>query len=137
MKITFIKLLNGTFKPAYDSDYESAKKIKLGEPYEFDYKKPRNYLFHKKFFALLNMVFENQERFDNIDVLREELTIAAGFYEIRIGLDGIERKKAKSISFANMDDLEFSELYNRIIDAIVKHFRFEREDILENIEQYF
>jgi len=58
MKITLIKQLNNTFKIAYDSDYETTKKIKVGEPYEFEFKNVRNLKFHKKFFALMNMVFQ-------------------------------------------------------------------------------
>lgn len=137
MEITLIKTLSGSFKPAYDSDYEKAKKIALNEPFVFTYKKPRNYLFHKKFFGLLNMVFENQEQYSNLDHLRNDLIIEAGFYEIRHGLHGEELKEAKSISFASMDEIEFSELYNRVIDVIVKYFKFEKVDILANIEQYF
>jgi len=36
-----------------------------------------------------------------------------------------------------MDDNEFSELYNRIIDVIVKWLGIDKQDILDNIEQYF
>ena len=137
MEITLIKTLSGSFKPAYDSDYDKAKKIALNEPFVFTYKKPRNYLFHKKFFGLLNMVFENQEQYSNLDHLRHDLIIEAGFYEIRYGLHGEELKEAKSISFSSMDEVDFSELYNRVIDVIVKYFKFEKEDVLENIEKYF
>ena len=41
MKINLIKTLNGSFKPAYDSDLENAKKIALNEPIEFNYTKKR------------------------------------------------------------------------------------------------
>ena len=136
MEITLIKTLSG-FKACYDSDSEKAKKIPLNEPFVVTYTKKRNIKFHRKFFALVNMVFENQERYSNLDHLRNDLTIEAGFYEVRYGLHGEELKEAKSISFSSMDEIEFSELYNRVIDVIVKYFKFEKEDILSNIEQYF
>lgn len=137
MKITLIKQLNNSFKIAYDSDYETAKKIKVGEPYEFEFKNIRNAKFHRKFFALLNMVFQNQEIYQNIDHLRKDLTIAAGFYEVRSNLDGEEIKEPKSISFANMDNDQFSEFYNAVIDVIVQYFNFDKQDILDNIEQFY
>ncbi len=137
MKITLIKKLNGNFIPAYDSDYENAKKITINEPFEYEYKKPRNYKFHKKFFALLNLVYDNQERYVNIEHLRHDLIIEAGYYEIRYNFQGVEVYVPKSISFSKMDEIEFNELYSKCIDVIIEYFNFNKQDIIDNIEQYF
>ena len=137
MKITLVKQLNGQFKLAYDSDFEQAKKIKVGEFYEFSYSKPRNYLFHKKFFALVELVYQNQEAYSNKDDLREDLTIDAGFYRVTTNLQGNEVKKAQSISFAQMDEIEFNEFYNRFIDAVVRWLKIDKQDLIDNITQYF
>lgn len=136
MEITLIKTLSG-FKTCYDSDYEKAKKIHLNEPFVITYTKKRNIKFHRKFFALINLVYSNQERYNNIDHLRKDLTIASGFYETRYGLHGEEITEAKSISFANMTEDEFSDLYSAFIDTIVKYFKFDKYDIEEQIEMYF
>lgn len=137
MKISLVKTLSGVFKLAFDSDFENAKKIPINEPFEIEYKKRRNYKFHKKFFALINMVYQNQERYNNIDELREHLTIASGYFNVSYDLDGVEQKKVKSISFASMDEIEFNEFYNAVIDTIIKYFHFDKQDIIDNIEQYF
>jgi hypothetical protein len=137
MKITLIKQLNNTFKIAYNSDYETAKKIPVNDPIEYEFKKVRNYKFHKKFFALLNLVFENQEQYNNFEHLRKDLIISAGYYDLRFNIEGVEIQEAKSISFAQMDENEFSELYNRIIDVVVKWLGIDKQDIIDNIEQYF
>jgi hypothetical protein len=137
MKITLVKQLNGQFKLAYDSDFEQAKKIKAGEFYEFSYSKPRNYMFHKKFFALVELVYQNQEAYSNKDDLREDLTIDAGFYRVTTNLQGNEVKKAQSISFAQMDEIEFNEFYNRFIDAVVRWLKIDKQDLIDNITQYF
>jgi hypothetical protein len=136
MQITLIKTLNG-FKLAYNSDYELAKKIPLNEPIVYEWKKPRNLKFHKKFFALLNLVFENKEQYNNLDHLRKDLTISAGYYDLRINIEGLEIREAKSISFAKMTDTEFYDYYNRIIDVVVKWLGIDKEDIIQNINQYF
>jgi hypothetical protein len=137
MKITLVKQLNGQFKLAYDSDFEQAKKIKLGEFYEFSYSKPRNYLFHKKFFALVELVYQNQEAYSNKDDLREDLTIDAGFYRTTTNLAGDTIKKAQSISFAQMDEIQFNEFYNRFIDSVVRWLKIDKQDLIDNIQQYF
>ena len=137
MKITLIKQLNNSFKLAFNSDYELAKKIPLHEPIEFEFTKNRNYKFHKKLFALLNLVFENQEVYNNLEHLRKDLTISAGYYDIRHNFEGVEIYEPKSISFAQMDEIEFSEFYNRIIDVVIKWLGIEKQEIIDNIEQYF
>jgi len=137
MKITLIKTFSGSFKPAYDTDYENAKKIALNEPFEFEFKKPRNYRFHKKFFALINMLYQNQEQYNNLEHLRKDLIVAAGYYDLRYNFDGVEILEPKSISFASMDENEFNLLYSAVIDVIVKYFNFDKEDIIREVEQYF
>jgi UDP-N-acetylglucosamine:LPS N-acetylglucosamine transferase len=137
MKIALIKQLNGSFIPAYDSDHEIAKKIKVNSFYEFDFKKPRNYMFHKKFFALINLAYHNQDTYNNIDDMREDLIIDAGFYRTTDNKHAETVKKALSISFASMDEIKFNELYSRVADVIVKWLGIEKQDIVDNIQMYF
>lgn len=138
MKIALIKQLNNTFKIAYNSDYENAKKIPLNEPIEFEFKKVRNYKFHKKFFALINLVFDNQEIYNNIEHLRKELIIASGHYDLIFDLEtGQQKKEAQSIKFSSMDEIEFNKLYSDVLKIIVDKFKFDRFEIEENIQQYF
>lgn len=137
MKLTIVKQQDNSFKVAYDSDYETLKKFKVGDLLECEIRKPRNYKFHKKFFALLNLVYQNQEIYNNIDDLREDLTVASGFYESRNNLQNEPVKKAKSISFAKMSEDDFGKFYNSILDVIVNYFHFDKETIQENIEQFY
>jgi hypothetical protein len=137
MKIVLVKTLSGTIIPAYDQDKERLKKFKAGEPFMAEVTKPRNLRFHKKAFALFNMVFENQEVYTNLDDLRYDLTIEAGYFIKGLNIHGEVVKRAKSISFAAMDDLAFGEYYEAIIKTIVKYFNFDRQDIIDNVEQYF
>ena len=137
MEIQLVKTLSGVFKLAFDSDFEKAKKIPLNEPFIVTYVKKRNAKFHRKFFALINMVYQNQERYNNYDELRKHLTIASGYFNLTHDLDGVEQKEAKSISFASMDETEFSDLYNAVIDTIIRYFNFDKQDIIDNVEKYF
>lgn len=118
----------GGFKPLGSDDSELMKKIPLGSVIEGEFSKKRNPLFHRKFFALLNIGYEywNPPEADwrgfkavkNFDVFREQVTILAGFREVTYNLDGSVKVKAKSISFASMDDLEFEEVYSKVLDVI-------------------
>jgi hypothetical protein len=137
MKLFLVKQLNNTLKVAYNSDYDKIKKLKVGEEYQCEIKQPRNLKFHRKFFALINMLFENQERYNNSDRLRKDLIIEAGFYDEWVDLHGVINKEAKSISFASMSEDEFQDLYSKVIDVIVQYFHFDKQDIIENVEQFF
>ena len=137
MKLSIVKTLSGTFKVAYDSDGEKAKSIPVNVPFEIEYKKKRNILFHRKFFALIELVYQNQEVYNNKEHLRKDLTISAGFYDIRHNFEGVEIYEPKSISFANMDEVEFSELYNRFIDVVVQWLGIDKQSIIDEIEQFF
>jgi len=137
MKFTIVKQFNNTFKVAYDTDYDKMKRIKVGDLLQCEIKKPRNYQFHKKFFALLNMIYQNQERYNNIDHLRNDLTIEAGFYTLRQNLKGEEIYEADSISFSKMNEEKFEDYYSKCLDVIVKYFNFDKQSIIDNVEQYF
>jgi len=138
MKIMLVKQLNGSIIPAYDEDKERLKRFKAGEPFMSEVTKPRNIKFHRKAFSLFNMVFQNQENYISLEHLRKDITIEAGYYdEYSSVTTGEIKREAKSISFAAMDDLEFGEYYNKILDVIVKCFHFEREDIIDNVNQYY
>lgn len=133
-----VKKTNGGLKPMYESDYEIYSKIPLGEEFEIEYKKQRNIKFHKKVFALFKLAFENQESYSNLNDLRRDLTITAGYYtESANMLTGEVFKHAKSISFANMDELEFSDLYESIKSVIIAWLGVTDEEIETEILQFF
>lgn len=123
--------------PMYDTDLDNKKKLKIDQEYLVKVSMPRNIKFHRKMFALYNLVFQNQEQYRVLDDLRRDITIEAGFYRERTNINGEVIKEAESISFANMEDDVFSELYNRSLDVIVKYFHFDKQSMIDEIEQYF
>ena len=138
MKIQVVKNLNGTLKPAYDSDYESLKKIPLNEIIEIEYKKQRNIRFHRKLFSLLNLAYSNQNIFDNLEDMRYCLMLECNLSEIKVNkLTGEIFKVPKSLQFAKMDEVEFNEVYNTLKQYICNWLGVTNEQINEEIEQYF
>jgi len=112
--------------PASEEDTEKLATLTNGEVIRADIKRPRNIKFHRRYFALLDVLYnifepepveyngtqvqKNRERF------RKDIAIATGHYEIVVNIKGEVRAEAKSISFASMDDAEFAQLYSRTID---------------------
>ena len=118
--------------PLYNSGYDSYQKLKIGWEGEVTFKQVRNYEFHKKFMALINMAFENQDKYNNFDHYRKRLTIKAGFYTA-YEMDGWTHKEADSISFASMDEIEFEDLYSKMLDVIIKELGITGEEVAQNI----
>lgn len=104
--------------------------LKPGHAVKATIVRPRNVRFHRKFFALLNLGFEywepEQKEWRGIqaeksfEVFREQVTILAGHREVTYNLDGSVKVKAKSISFANMDETAFQRVYKSVFSVIWK-----------------
>ncbi|HEC36626.1 hypothetical protein LCGC14_1312380 [marine sediment metagenome] len=131
MIIYLTKTISG-LKPEYGVDYDKFKKLKIGEVYKCDIKKERNYEFHKKFMALANLAFENQEKFINFDHYRKYLTCKAGFYTA-VETDNGTFVIPDSISFGNKDEFEFAEIYSKVLDVVIKEIGITSEQVEEQI----
>jgi hypothetical protein len=120
---------HGILMPSSESDEEIILSLANGETIKCAFSKPRNAQFHRLYFALLDVLYnifdpevpedkwyngvkpvKNRTRF------RKDIAIATGYYELVVNVKGEVRAEAKSISFASMDDLEFSQLYSNTID---------------------
>jgi len=118
MKIKIIKNNFNQLEAFTSDDFENIKKIKEGVCYEFELKKVRNPLFHRKFFALLNIGFQNTKlHFPDIDAYRYYIILKAGFY-VKIETNKGVLYIPQSISFSKMDEIEFTELYKRTFEQI-------------------
>ena len=114
MKILVEKTLQG-YIPAFGSDHEERKKDKhkIGEKYWVDIKQARNPLLHKKYFAMLKMAYENQEKYKDKNHFRLLTQMKAGYYE-EIKTDKGIVYFPISISYDSMDNIAFEELYNKV-----------------------
>jgi hypothetical protein len=113
---------NGVFFPAYDSDYEQAQKIKDGECTKFSTKRVRNPQHHKKFFALLKLIVENHDRINTVDQALIEMKLRCGWYDLHVTLKGASLYVPRSISFDNMGQDKFNELYNQAVTETCNYF---------------
>lgn len=128
--IVLTKGMNGLVPGDIETD-EWYNKLKLGESvHGKEFTRMRNPKFHRKFFALINLAYDQWEPGDvmikgqvvqkNRKNFRRNLIAAAGFYEIVFNIDGTFKYEAQSISFGNMDQEEFEKVYNRVIDEILR-----------------
>lgn len=126
--------------PVYESDMEEKKKLKKGEIYWMEYKKARNYEFHKKFMALVKIGFENSKekyiKAPTFDLYRKYVTMKAGFVDIVPTVKG-QMIVPQSISFESMDELQFQEVYNKVLEFIIDDIEATKEDIERELISFF
>jgi len=173
--------------PATPEASDFLQRIKLGEWIHADFKRVRNYQFHKRFFKLLQLGFEYwnptggailpEERqlingfvdylcreigqqhmsalagaaeqylndaahtrthdialLKSFDAYREWVTIQAGYFTEHVYPDGSCNRRAKSISFANMDELEFQQLYKSSLNVLWNYILFRSFKSQEEVE---
>ena len=110
--------------PLYDSDFDEKRKLKPGQVYQADIKVVRNLQFHRKMWAMLNTAWallpeKTQQGFRSFEGFRAYLLVSAGFYETYYSPRLKEFVEIpRSMSFASMDDAEFSDCYERVKDVI-------------------
>jgi len=121
--------------PLYPADFDTKRKLKIGQDYEVEIKNPRNLGFHKKFFALLNIGHENTQLDMPFDAYRRYITIKAGYYNAYQTPKGLYYD-AKSISFASMTQEEFEDVYSRVLDKIIEDIGADKKDIEEMLIEF-
>jgi len=137
MKIVVKKTYLGLV-PASRGEYDKLEKAKFsdGEIYEVEINKKRNIKFHRKFFALINLCYENQEVYKNIEDLRKELIIGAGYSRTVVTHHGEVRTEAESISFSSMDEIKFEDVYERVLTEVMMMLDCTNDDINEQLKNF-
>ena len=105
MKLFLRNTISGLV-PLYPSDFDEKRKLRLGQDYECEVKNPRNYEFHKKFMALVNIGHENTKLNMPFDTYRKYMIMKAGYFKSYQTAKGVYYE-ADSISFASMSQNEF------------------------------
>ena len=122
-KALCIKYL-GSLRPADEAATQYFQQIKDRELVSVQVSRPRNLQFHKKYWALIGLVWNNidQDRYPSTDDLHGAIKIAVGL-RTRIELPSGEVGFIPgSIAFHKMDEFTFSDFYNNVADLIAKHF---------------
>ena len=148
MKAYLLKTLTG-FVPFDPESQKWYDKINHGVAISVETHTVRNYRFLRKWFALLNVGFDNwtpgklNSKYGipekNFERFRADVIILCGFYDNVVRLDGSVRIEPKSVSFAKMTEEIFSDLYSKTIDVMLKYVYnkdMDAEKLNQIVDQY-
>ena len=149
MECDFIKT-NAGLVPATDESRKWYGKVGLGKHVRGEFVQPRNAVFNAKFHTLMHIAFDyfeevtppikykGEEVKPDYDRFRKDITILAGKFHFVTNLKGDIRAEADSISFANMDEETFGELYNKVLDILLQRVlkgpQWNKEKVNETVE---
>lgn len=123
--------------PVDDDGRSVLHKLSLGDVVKANVRKPRNLQHHRLFFALIGIVFENQERYETRDELLAAIKAATGHATILPMDNGNSIYVPKSISFAKMDQTEFDAFYNKVCDVVCTRIipNLKQEDLKREVAE--
>ena len=139
--------IQGVLVAGNDETNERLTRLKAGDVLRGDFKKARNPKFHRKFFALLDIGYDSWEPGEldtklgvpekNRNRFRGQVTVLAGYYDVAFNLDGSPQLIPKSISFANMTQTEFEELYSAVANVLLVKVlgNYTRDDLDNRVAQ--
>jgi len=130
-----VKLRSGHFAPYDTADHDLSAKIPEGDVVKAA--KSRNYKFHKKAFALLNIGFENQNRYEQFEIYRKVIIMRAGYYTMIKDLNNELHPLPDSLAFDKMGAEKFDKWYNDALEVISKDLATAPDIINAEISQFF
>jgi len=125
----------GQLTPAFNRDLENFNKLK-DDIYEFEVRRNRNILHHRKFWAILSLVCANSSKWNNPEQLLIALKIKLGYVNIVPGFDGTEIIQAGSIRFEVMDQDKFDKFYNTSLSILANEIGCTIDELERNSGEY-
>jgi len=102
-----------------DQESWKALKPKVGKTVATETKRARSPQHHRKFWAIMNTVFENQQtKFPDVDSMVDAIKIEIGHADIQLRLSGESVLIPRSISFHDLDQDKFNVFYKKAIECV-------------------
>jgi hypothetical protein len=121
---------DGALEPTDDLGRQVVGRISAGAVVRAEVKRPRNIGHHRKLWALVTLIYENQTRYRTPEDLLGVLKVAAGHYTTVATADG-EIRVPNSVSFSAMDQTEFERFWDRVVTVVCEQIvpGMDREDL--------
>jgi hypothetical protein len=106
----------------------SLPRMALGSVAKVQIRQPRNVMHHRKYWALLNKVFENQTYFMNVKHLHQAIKRRTGYAQEYKDRKGQTYLVYESTSFEKMDQTDFGTYYDAVVAFLI-------EEVIPGLEE--
>ncbi len=116
--------------PADKNSCEEFNRLKLHKLYRARVWEPRNLKYHRLFFALLKLVVQNSDKWQNEEQLRHAFLIYIGKVQVVPGLDGNPVAVPDSMAFEKMDEETFDrEIMERFWPVVARELDLDEGEL--------
>ena len=109
-------MMGGLF-PIDEAGERFVSRLAVGEIVPVDTKKPRNIRLHNKWWGMCSFMAEHSEHFPTSEHASKWMLVQLGYCTWIMHAKG-DMPIADSISFANMDDETFSQMFDKACDLL-------------------
>jgi len=117
MKIV-VRAANNCLHPADAVAHKYVGKLKYNEEIMVEARRPRNIRQLRKYWVMVDLVFENQEHFRSEDDLSDSIKLAVGLTKTVRMPSGEDYRIPLSIAIEAMPQDEFDDFYNRAVNYV-------------------
>ena len=142
----YCKVVNRHLDPLSEGDVENVERIKDGTDVKCVVTQPRNIRFHRKYWALVRLTFENlPERLTQQWNIRSEQDMHKrfkrdlGYFTSTINEYGEREVEYLSISFSAMENQDFAQFYEQCVNLVLYTYipGMNKYDLEEEIMERF
>ena len=135
MKRRLKKIGEGILVGFDDEATEALKRLPVDTLLYYDITNPRNSAFHRKMFAMLNIVKDNYHEKVSVEEVLIHVKDKLNMWDVaKIG--DTHYKRYESISFDKMDDDAFAVFFNKAIDVCMLLVPINRDDLALQISKF-
>jgi hypothetical protein len=87
----------------------------------WEFRKEQYSKFHRKFFAMIKVIFDNQDQYTNPKMFYKVLIMLAGYCEI-VQIEGKTLFIADSVSYEKCSQSRLEEIYDKVLDVALEKF---------------
>jgi len=130
-----LKKVNGVLVGFDDEAEEALKRLPADTLLYYDITNPRNGAFHKKLFAMMNIIKNNYHEKISVDEVLIHIKNELNMWDV-VKIGNTHQKRYESISFDKMDEDSFGEFYNKAVDVCLKLVPMNNEELATQIAQF-
>lgn len=125
----------GLLEPFDQEAADIISKWKQGDFVLVNAKRPRSYEHHKRYFALLNILLEETEIFNDIEEAQTYFKIKAGIYKT-VEIDGKFYPMVGSINFSQMNEDAFGIFFNKAVQIALNVLPVDEVELADKIARF-
>lgn len=131
-------MVGNKLEPIDEAGRDVLARVPAGSVVMVEYRRPRNVQHHRKFWALISLIYQNQSWYQSPEDLCDAIKVYVGHSKVLRMTDGREVHTPQSIAFHAMDQAQFEQFYDKVIDVVCSTIipNMDKDDLRRELEAF-